>query len=150
MTWGNGVYSSAVCKTPSVHETCGWITEAEHPPPLPPPTTLTLRCHINLSLQLRLIDWGLAEFYHPGQEYNVRVASRYFKGPELLVDYQVIQKRFEISECGEVHQTKSKEKKILLFIDVWSTGANFGEPIKYEFLLSRKSLPFVSKFTDQL
>ena len=39
--------------------------------------------------QLRLIDWGLAEFYHPNQEYNVRVASRYFKGPELLVDYQV-------------------------------------------------------------
>lgn len=29
--------------------------------------------------KLRLIDWGLAEFYHPGQEYNVRVASRYFK-----------------------------------------------------------------------
>ncbi|CAG9818765.1 unnamed protein product [Phaedon cochleariae] len=37
--------------------------------------------------RLRLIDWGLAEFYHPGQEYNVRVASRYFKGPELLVEY---------------------------------------------------------------
>jgi casein kinase II subunit alpha len=26
--------------------------------------------------QLRLIDWGLAEFYHAGQDYNVRVASR--------------------------------------------------------------------------
>ena len=38
--------------------------------------------------QLRLIDWGLAEFYHPAREYNVRVASRYFKGPELLVDFQ--------------------------------------------------------------
>ena len=37
---------------------------------------------------LRLIDWGLAEFYHPGRDYNVRVASRYFKGPELLVDLQ--------------------------------------------------------------
>jgi len=35
--------------------------------------------------KLRLIDWGLAEFYHPETEYNVRVASRYFKGPELLV-----------------------------------------------------------------
>jgi len=35
--------------------------------------------------KLRLIDWGLAEFYHKGQSYNVRVASRYFKGPELLV-----------------------------------------------------------------
>ncbi|XP_004511850.1 casein kinase II subunit alpha-like [Cicer arietinum] len=38
--------------------------------------------------KLRLIDWGLAEFYHPGKEYNVRVSSRYFKGPELLVDLQ--------------------------------------------------------------
>eukprot|EP01119_Soliformovum_irregulare_P003467 TRINITY_DN1400_c0_g1_i2.p1 TRINITY_DN1400_c0_g1~~TRINITY_DN1400_c0_g1_i2.p1 ORF type:complete len:348 (+),score=49.27 TRINITY_DN1400_c0_g1_i2:197-1240(+) len=38
--------------------------------------------------KLRLIDWGLAEFYHSGQEYNVRVASRYFKPPELLVDLQ--------------------------------------------------------------
>ena len=38
--------------------------------------------------QLRLIDWGLAEFYHLEREYNVRVASRYFKGPELLVDLQ--------------------------------------------------------------
>merc|ERR1712048_984200 len=38
--------------------------------------------------KLRLIDWGLAEFYHPGREYNVRVASRYYKGPELLVDLQ--------------------------------------------------------------
>jgi casein kinase II subunit alpha len=38
--------------------------------------------------ELRLIDWGLAEFYHPNTQYNVRVASRYFKGPELLVDFQ--------------------------------------------------------------
>jgi casein kinase II subunit alpha len=37
--------------------------------------------------KLRLIDWGLAEFYHPRTDYNVRVASRYWKGPELLVDF---------------------------------------------------------------
>ncbi len=37
---------------------------------------------------LRLIDWGLAEFYHQDLEYNVRVASRYFKGPELLVNLE--------------------------------------------------------------
>jgi len=35
---------------------------------------------------LKLIDFGLAEFYHKGQEYNVRVASRFYKGPELLID----------------------------------------------------------------
>lgn len=38
--------------------------------------------------ELWLIDWGLAEFYHPGKEYNVRVASRYYKSPELLINLQ--------------------------------------------------------------
>lgn len=33
--------------------------------------------------QLRLIDWGLAEFYFPEREYNTRVASRYFKARTL-------------------------------------------------------------------
>lgn len=37
--------------------------------------------------KLKLIDWGLAEYYFPGKDYNVRVASRYFKGPELLLEY---------------------------------------------------------------
>ncbi|CAN3355350.1 casein kinase II subunit alpha' [Diutina catenulata] len=41
-----------------------------------------------LTKKLRLIDWGLAEFYHKGMDYNVRVASRYHKGPELLVNLQ--------------------------------------------------------------
>ena len=54
--------------------------------------------------QLRLIDWGLAEFYHPGREYNVRVASRYYKGPELLVDLQ----DYDYS------------------LDLWSLGCMFG------------------------
>ncbi|CCC10277.1 unnamed protein product [Sordaria macrospora k-hell] len=56
---------------------------------------------------LRLIDWGLAEFYHPGTEYNVRVASRYFKGPELLVDFQ----EYDYS------------------LDMWSLGAMFASMI---------------------
>ncbi|TPX71899.1 hypothetical protein SpCBS45565_g00924 [Spizellomyces sp. 'palustris'] len=57
--------------------------------------------------QLRLIDWGLAEFYHPGAEYNVRVASRYFKGPELLVDFQ----QYDYS------------------LDMWSLGCMFASMI---------------------
>lgn len=56
---------------------------------------------------MRLIDWGLAEFYHPGTEYNVRVASRYFKGPELLVDFQ----EYDYS------------------LDMWSLGAMFASMI---------------------
>lgn len=38
--------------------------------------------------KLRLIDWGLAEFYMPKRHYNIHVASRHFKAIELLVDYQ--------------------------------------------------------------
>lgn len=41
-----------------------------------------------LKKQLRLIDWGLAEFYHMGMDYNVRVASRCHKSPELLINLQ--------------------------------------------------------------
>ncbi|XP_032374266.1 casein kinase II subunit alpha [Etheostoma spectabile] len=44
--------------------------------------------------------WGLAEFYHPNQEYNVRVASRYFKGPELLVDYQMYDYSLDMWSLG--------------------------------------------------
>lgn len=50
--------------------------------------------------KLRLIDWGLAEFYHPGQEYNVRVASRYFKSPELLVDFGYYDYSLDIWSLG--------------------------------------------------
>ncbi|BGP10333.1 hypothetical protein JCM10049v2_006216 [Rhodotorula toruloides] len=57
--------------------------------------------------KLRLIDWGLAEFYHPGVELNVRVASRYYKAPELLVEY--------------THYDYS--------LDLWSVGCTFGTMI---------------------
>uniref|UniRef100_A0A673JU14 non-specific serine/threonine protein kinase n=1 Tax=Sinocyclocheilus rhinocerous TaxID=307959 RepID=A0A673JU14_9TELE len=50
--------------------------------------------------KLRLIDWGLAEFYHPAQEYNVRVASRSYKGPELLVDYQMYDYSLDMWSLG--------------------------------------------------
>jgi len=50
--------------------------------------------------ELKLIDWGLAEFYHPGQEYNVRVASRYFKGPELLVNLRTYDYSLDIWSFG--------------------------------------------------
>ncbi|KAH8828055.1 kinase-like domain-containing protein [Flagelloscypha sp. PMI_526] len=59
----------------------------------------------------RLIDWGLAEFYEPGTEYHLRVGSRYYKGPELLVGY----KTYDYS------------------LDLWSVGCMFASMIfRYE------------------
>ncbi|EGG16220.1 putative protein serine/threonine kinase [Cavenderia fasciculata] len=36
--------------------------------------------------KLYLLDWGLAEYYHPYKTYNIKVASRHYKPPELLVN----------------------------------------------------------------
>ncbi|OMJ81699.1 hypothetical protein SteCoe_17749 [Stentor coeruleus] len=52
---------------------------------------------------VKIIDWGLAEFYYPDTAYNVQVASRYYKAPELLVNYQY----YDYS------------------VDMWSFGAMF-------------------------
>jgi casein kinase II subunit alpha len=38
--------------------------------------------------QVKLADWGLAEFYHPMRKYSVHVATRYYKPPEILLDYE--------------------------------------------------------------
>lgn len=38
------------------------------------------------TLNTKISDWGLAEYYLPDTEYNVRVASRHYKGPELLLN----------------------------------------------------------------
>ena len=56
---------------------------------------------------LSVIDWGLAEFYIPGTKYNVRVASRFYKSPELLV------------EDTQYHYS----------LDIWSAGCTFAETI---------------------
>lgn len=61
--------------------------------------------------ELRLIDWGLAEFYFPGQEYNVRVASRYFKGPELLTDNLLYDYSLDIWSLGCMFAGMVKLKK---------------------------------------
>lgn len=47
-----------------------------------------------------MIDWGLADFYIPEKEYNVRVASRYYKGPELLVDDKLYHYSLDIWSLG--------------------------------------------------
>ena len=75
--------------------------------------------------KLKLIDWGLAEFYFPGKDYNVlslkqvRVASRYFKGPELLLDYQY----YDYS------------------LDMWSLGATFAAMVHEKIQIFKKE-PF--------
>jgi casein kinase II subunit alpha len=51
---------------------------------------------------LKIADWGLADFYLPNKEYNVRVASRYYKGPELLLNNKLYNYSLDIWSLGLV------------------------------------------------
>ena len=53
-----------------------------------------------LTKELNVIDWGLSEYYISNFKYNTRVGTRFYKAPELLLDY----------------------KKYDYAIDIWSAG----------------------------
>jgi casein kinase II subunit alpha len=50
--------------------------------------------------RVRLADWGLAEFYHPMRKYSVHVATRYYKSPEILMDYEYYDYSMDIWSVG--------------------------------------------------
>lgn len=50
--------------------------------------------------KLRLLDWGLADFYVPRQKYNSHVATRVFKPPEVLLNYPYYDYSMDIWSAG--------------------------------------------------
>ena len=53
-----------------------------------------------ITKELNVIDWGLSEYYIPNFKYNTRAGTRFYKAPELLLEF----------------------KKYDYAIDIWSTG----------------------------
>lgn len=41
----------------------------------------------NVNNGVYIADWGLAEFYHPAHKYSTHVGTRFYKPPELLIEY---------------------------------------------------------------
>ena len=54
--------------------------------------------------ELNIFDWGLSDFYVKDYKYTLTIGSRYYKAPELLMEY----KKYDFS------------------IDMWSVGCLFG------------------------
>lgn len=50
--------------------------------------------------ELKLIDWGLSEYYLPNKEFNTRVSSRPYKSPELLIGYNYYDFSMDIWSLG--------------------------------------------------
>ena len=50
--------------------------------------------------KMKLVEFGLAEFYHPDRQLSPRVASKYFKAPELILDYPFYNYSIDIWAAG--------------------------------------------------
>ncbi len=48
---------------------------------------------------LKIIDWGLAEFYHPDETLH-RVGTKYFVPPELICGYKYYDYQLDIWSLG--------------------------------------------------
>ena len=55
--------------------------------------------------QLKIIDWGLAEFYHPNKDYVTSVGTLQYKAPELLIGKKYYKTDYQL--------------------DIWATGCLF-------------------------
>jgi len=75
-----------------------------------------------------LIDWGLADFYVPGNTYQVRVATRHYKSPELLL--------------GLSQYNPS--------VDIWGLGCTFATFLfkKIPFFRARENNEILSKIAE--
>lgn len=54
----------------------------------------------NATKQIKLIDWGLSDFFFPKKAFHTRVSSRPFKSPELLVDYKYYDFSMDVWSIG--------------------------------------------------
>ena len=57
---------------------------------------------INDIKEAQLIDWGLADFLENKGNFNVRVSTKPFKAPELLVEFQSYDESLDMWGIGNV------------------------------------------------
>lgn len=106
---------------------------------------------------VKIIDFGLAEFYHPLVEYNVRVASRVYKSPELLVNYKKYDYSLDLWSLGCIlaaivfqkdpfFHGKDNNDQLLKIIKVLGTDDLLTYMKKYDIRLTGELKRMVSNF----
>ena len=101
--------------------------------------------------KVRVIDWGLAEFYFPGRDYNVRVASRYYKGPELLVNDQLYNYSLDMWSLGAMLAAIVRVMKVFKKEPFFHGDDNYDQLIKIAKVMGTNDLDeYLSKYNIDL
>ncbi|KAF2885764.1 hypothetical protein ILUMI_20399 [Ignelater luminosus] len=61
--------------------------------------------------KLKLIDWGVAEFYEPQKQYTTKVCTRYYMAPELLTDFKYYNYAVDMWSVGCIFASMIFHKK---------------------------------------
>ncbi|EPY30778.1 casein kinase II subunit alpha [Strigomonas culicis] len=97
---------------------------------------------------IRVIDWGLGEYYIHGEALNCGVATRHYKGPELLVGYRHYDYSLDIwcvgcvlagmlFRCDPFFPGSSNEDQLLKLAAVFGTTAVYDYCRKYNGVIPR-------------
>lgn len=106
--------------------------------------------------QLKVIDWGLSEFYHPDKELNTRVSSRPYKSPELLLGYQQYDFSMDIWSAGCMFAAmifrkehfflgKDNADQLVKIVSVLGTNEFFDFTKKYNIRIDQNDYPLYKK-----
>jgi len=108
-----------------------------------------------------ILDWGLSDFYHPGQNYNVRVSSRFYKGPELLAGNGFYSYSLDVWQAGcmmagmifnkePFFKGESNEDQLIKIIKLLGTQSLIDYCEKYRLSIDRAFYePKISNFTKK-
>lgn len=97
---------------------------------------------------LRVIDWGLGEYYIHGEALNCGVATRHYKAPELLVGYRHYDFSLDmwcvgcvlaglLFHCDPFFAGSSNEDQLLKIVAVFGTAALYRYVKKYNGVIPR-------------
>jgi len=108
--------------------------------------------------EFKIIDWGLAEFYVPGNKLHHRVATRYYKSPEILMGMEDYHYALDMWSLGcifaelilkktPMFQGSDNPDQLLKIIQILGT-ANLLEVLKkYRLRLPKDLFPKLSKYS---
>jgi casein kinase II subunit alpha len=109
---------------------------------------------------VKVIDWGLSEFYHLDKELNTRVSSRPYKSPELLLGYPMYDFSMDIWSLGCMFAAiifkkehfflgKDNNDQLVKIVSVLGSQDFFALIQKYDIKLDTNDYPLYKKLLQK-